>query len=262
MGTAQVQGELWGAKANDWADIQEPSWRPVYETVLAKLRVSPGTKLLDIGCGAGGGLLAARELGAEVAGLDAAETLVAIARRRLPHARIECGEMEALPFGNESFDAATSFNGFQFAGSVGAALSEAQRVLKPDGKLAMLVWGRKEHCDLLGAILPPVMAMLPAPPPGSPAPFAYTEPGVIENLMEKTGLVPQASGEFDCAFSYPDAEIACRAIASAGLLVRAARLAGEENVRSFIAKGLAAFTQGDGTIVIRNRFRWVIAGRS
>ena len=35
MGTADVQGELWGARAADWATVQEPTWRPVYERVLA-----------------------------------------------------------------------------------------------------------------------------------------------------------------------------------------------------------------------------------
>src|SRR5688572_31538984 len=98
MGTAQVQGELWGAKAGDWTTLQEPGWRPVYETVLREAGVGTGTKLLDAGCGAGGALLVAREMGADVAGLDAAPALVAIARERLPGARIEVGELEELPF--------------------------------------------------------------------------------------------------------------------------------------------------------------------
>jgi len=262
MGTAQVQGELWGAKPDDWADIQEPSWRPVYERLLAELKVQPGTKLLDIGCGAGGALLAARERGAEIAGLDAAETLVAIARRRLKDARIEHGEMEELPFADASFDAVTSFNAFQFAGSVMGALKQARRVLKLNGKLGMLVWGRREDCDLMGAILPPVMAILPAPPPGASAPIPYAEPGMIESLMEKAGLAPEANGEFDCAFSYPDSEIAWRAISSAGVMVRAARFAGEDTVREAIFGTLKPFVGADGTVIIRNRFRWVIAERA
>src|SRR5678816_4858725 len=30
MGSAKIQGELWGAKAADWAEVQEPGWREVY----------------------------------------------------------------------------------------------------------------------------------------------------------------------------------------------------------------------------------------
>jgi hypothetical protein len=71
MGTAEVQGELWGASAADWATVQEPAWRPVYERVLDLAGVGIGISLLDIGCGAGGALMAAQRRGAAVAGLDA-----------------------------------------------------------------------------------------------------------------------------------------------------------------------------------------------
>lgn len=110
MGTAAVQGELWGARAQDWADLNEPAWRPVFEAALKLAGVAPGKRLIDIGCGAGGALVAARQFGAEVAGLDASANLVAIARERLPHARVEIGEMEDLPFDNETFDIATGIN--------------------------------------------------------------------------------------------------------------------------------------------------------
>jgi cyclopropane fatty-acyl-phospholipid synthase-like methyltransferase len=73
MGTAEVQGALWGARARDWADIQEPAWRPVFEAALRHAGVGAGTLLLDVGCGAGGALALAREMGAEVAGLGCRE---------------------------------------------------------------------------------------------------------------------------------------------------------------------------------------------
>jgi SAM-dependent methyltransferase len=258
MGTAEVQGELWGAKAADWVTVQEPVWRPVYETVLRHLGVGSGTTLLDLACGAGGALLVARTMGAEVAGLDAAHTLVAIARERLPGARIEIGEMEELPFADSAFDIVTGFNAFQFAGDVGHAIAEAKRVLKPGGKLATLVWGRRTDCELLSRILAPVMSMLPAPPSGSPPAPAFAEPGVIEGLMEKVSLTPLASGEFDCSFAYQDQHAAWRAISSAGSLVRAVRLLGEDKVKASVTGTFGPFTRADGTIAHRNRFRWVI----
>ena len=258
MGTAEVHGELWGAKADDWTAVQEPQWRPVYQTVLQEVGVGPSTKLLDLACGAGGALLVAQEMGAEVAGLDAARTLVAIARRRLPGARIEIGEMEELPFADSSFDIVTGFNAFQFAGDVGRAITEGKRVLKPGGKLAILVWGRRADCDLLGHILAPVMSMLPPPPGGSvPAP-AFAEPGVVEGLMERASLTPLASGEFDYIFVYEDERAAWRAISSAGSLVRAVRLLGEDKVKAAVTGTFSPFTRADGTIAHRNRFRWVI----
>jgi SAM-dependent methyltransferase len=259
VGTAQVQGELWGAKAADWAELQEPAWRPVYDAVLARAGVAGGTKLLDVGCGAGGALVAARSLGAEVWGLDAAQNLVEVARKRLPGARVEVGEMEELPFGDAEFDVVTGFNSFQFAGDVERALREARRVCKPQGTVAMLVWGRKEECDLCGATLPAVLALLPPPPSGSPSLKPLSEPGVIEAMMHGSGLRPTARGELDSEFAYADVATACRAISSAGMLVRAVRVAGEEPVCKAIIGTLAPFTRADGSVCQRNRFQWVTA---
>jgi len=259
MGTAAVQGELWGARARDWAEIQEPAWRPVYEALLGNLNVGAGTRLLDIGCGAGGALLAARGRGAQVAGLDASQALVAVARERLPGSRIEAGEMETLPFEDASFDVVTGFNAFQFAGDLGAALREARRVCCPGGQVAMLAWGRKEDCELCAATLPAVLALLPPPPAGQSASAPLSDPGVMESAMQSAGLRPREQGEIDCAFTYPDAATAWRAISSAGMVIRAIRHAGEEAVRGAVLGTLAAFTRPDGSIRQRNRFRWVAA---
>ena len=67
MGTATVQGELWGARAQDWADLNEPAWQPVFAAALQRAGVDPGNRIVDIGCGAGGALIVARQFGAEVA---------------------------------------------------------------------------------------------------------------------------------------------------------------------------------------------------
>src|SRR5438132_12106126 len=149
IGSAAIQGELWGLRARDWAELNEPAWRPVFEVALDLAELTPGKHLLDIGCGAGGALVIARRRGAEVTGLDAAANLAAIARERLPGARIEIGEMEDLPFDGESFDIVTGINSFQFAGDIVNALAEARRVLRPNGTLVMLVWGRGDDCELV-----------------------------------------------------------------------------------------------------------------
>jgi SAM-dependent methyltransferase len=262
MGTAEIQGELWGARARDWAELQEPAWRPLYEAVLLRAGVAAGTRLLDIGCGAGGALVEARQLGSKVSGLDASEPLTTVARERLPGARIEVGEMEQLPFEDRCFDVVTGFNSFQFAGDVAGALGEARRVCRLGGKVATMVWGRKEECELITAVLPAMMALIPPPPPsGGPAPLDFGSPGVLEGLMERAGLLPQASGDLDAVFEYPDAATAVRALSSAGPATRAARHAGEEALRNAVSAALARFTRSDGSVALKNRFRLVVAAR-
>jgi hypothetical protein len=53
MGSAQIQGDLWGTRAGEWADLQEGSFRPLYEAGFSAAHVDTGTSLLDVGCGAG-----------------------------------------------------------------------------------------------------------------------------------------------------------------------------------------------------------------
>jgi SAM-dependent methyltransferase len=256
MGTAKVQGEWWGAKAAQWVAYQEPVWRPVYDEVLHRLGVGRGTKLLDVGCGAGGALVVGKDLGAEVAGLDASEALVAIARKRLPDARIDVGEMEELPFADAAFDAVTGFNSFQFAGDAARALREAARVCRHGGAVAVLIWGRPEDCDIPRAIVPKLAPLLPSPPAKITSPFN------VEALLEQAGLKPGERGEIACAFTYADADTAWRANSAAAPFVRAARHSGEERVQATFADAVQDFVQKDGAVVLNNKFRWFICRRT
>ena len=68
-----------------------------------------------------------------------------------------------------SLAVATGFNSFQYAASVTNALAEAHRVLKPGGRLVVMIWGNKEDCEAL-SYLKAVGSMLPPPPPGPDSP--------------------------------------------------------------------------------------------
>jgi SAM-dependent methyltransferase len=254
--TAAIQGELWGARARDWADENEPLWRPVFETAVKQAGAAAGKRYLDIGCGTGGALIAARDCGAEVAGLDASENFVAIARERLPGAKIEVGEMEELPFDDRTFDIVTGINSFQFAGDIVRALAEAGRVLRKDGTLLMLVWGRREDCEFISGTMPAVFALLP-PNPAALPPLPLAEPGTIESLMREAGLQPTGSGEFPEPVVVRNVDTAIRVVLSGA--ARAIRHAGEEAVANAIRGTLPRFTRPDGTVVWNNRFRWVTA---
>ena len=82
--SSEAHGRFWGARAQDWAEIQEGKVRPVYESVLERTGVQSGTRYLDIGCGAGMAAQIAMSRGADVSGIDAADALLSIARSRVP----------------------------------------------------------------------------------------------------------------------------------------------------------------------------------
>ncbi|MCB1968200.1 MAG: class I SAM-dependent methyltransferase, partial [Candidatus Accumulibacter sp.] len=163
--TAGINGRPWGARARDWADIQEGGCRPVYLAVFERVGLRAGMRCLDAGCGAGMASQIAAERGALVSGLDAADNLLAIARERVPAGDLRVGDLEGLPFADHSFDLVTGFNSFQFAGNPGLALAEARRVTRPGGHVAIVTWGSPEGMEaasLLAALRP----LLPPPPPG------------------------------------------------------------------------------------------------
>lgn len=98
--------------------------------------------LLEIGCGTGPVLLAARSAGdryRRVAGVDIALRWLIVAQRRLADHRAEipllCACAEALPFGDGGFDRVVADSMLEHATDQRASLSEAHRVLRPAGRL-------------------------------------------------------------------------------------------------------------------------------
>src|ERR1700704_2251087 len=102
-GTAATQSDLWGARPRDWAEVQEIQVRPLYDAVFDATEVGHHTRMLAVGCGAGLGTQLARERGAPIAGCDATEPLLEVARERVPDGDFRSGDMEQLPFDDNSF---------------------------------------------------------------------------------------------------------------------------------------------------------------
>jgi SAM-dependent methyltransferase len=258
MGTATVQGELWSVHASNWAKFQEQMLLPAYQAVFEQTGVGVNTRLLDVGCGTGLAAQLAARLGARVSGIDAAPAAIAIARERTPSGDFRVGEMEELPYADDSFDVVTGFNAFQYAADPVGALQQARRVVRPGGAVVMLTWGSAQECEH-SHTLAAVNALLPPPPPGAGGPFALSEPGKLEALLQSAGLQPQRSGAADCPFVYPDDETAWQAISSPGVMVRPLRAAGEERVRQAILASLVPYRANGSGYRQENRFRYVIA---
>jgi len=144
-------GRAWGERAADWAYLIEPYARGANDALFDRTGVGPGTELLDIACGSGYAASVAACRGATVSGLDASEAMIAIARARTPAGDLRVGDMFALPFDDDHFNVATSFNGI-WKGCE-AALIEARRVVRPGGLVGFTFWGppgRRPDADPAG----------------------------------------------------------------------------------------------------------------
>jgi SAM-dependent methyltransferase len=203
----------------------------------------------------------AADLGAAVAGIDASAALLEIARDRLPGARLEQGDLEILPFEDDSFDVVTGFNAFQYAADPVAALREARRVVRPGGKVFVMTWGEPagmEAAALVAALKP----LLPPPPPGAAGPFALSEPGKLEELAARAGLTPREVFDVACPWTYPDLATALKGLGSSGVAVKAAETSGQAALDAAHEAALAPFIQPDGSYRIGARFRILVAEKA
>lgn len=263
MGSAIVQGQLWGALARDWAMYGEQLCLPLQGAALDAAHVTSGTRLLDAGCGAGLLALLASLRGAEVSAIDAAGSLLEIARERVPSADVRQGDLEALPFTDASFDAVTAVNSIFYANDMSAAMREIARVVRPGGRVVITAWGPPERCEVMTDIFSKLGPLMPPPPPGSATahPGALSQPGALAAVLAGAGLQVADEGEVACPFVFPDAEISWRAHRSAGPNQLAMAHSGEAAVRAVFADADRAHTRPDGTIRYENVFLWAAGQR-
>lgn len=258
MGSATIQGRLWGSHARDFATYLEQVCLPLFGAALDAAHVTYATRLLDAGCGAGLLSLLATLRGAQVSGLDASAPLLEIARERVPSADFREGDLEALPFADDSFDAVTAVNVVFYASDMAASIRELGRVARPGGRVVVTAWGPLERCEFLRAVISSVGELMPPPPPGRtpPHPGALSQPGALAGALEHAGLRVVAEGEVDCPFVFPSADISWRANASAGPNQMAISHSGEEAVRAAFERADLAHMQPDGSIRYENVFLW------
>jgi SAM-dependent methyltransferase len=132
------------ARASVYAGLAGPDSR---EIAFDAVREAAPKRVLEVGCG--WGEFAARmqdELGATVVAIDISPRMVELARERGVDARE--GDVQALPFEDESFDCAVAKCMLYHAPDIDRALAELRRVLRPGGRLVATTNG-KRHLEEL-----------------------------------------------------------------------------------------------------------------
>ncbi len=111
---------------------------------IAALDPQAGERVVDIGAGMG---FLSREIAdrvgatGKVHAIDLAEAMLELARQRCADRSwidIRQGDATALPLADESVDAALSLQVFEYVPAVDQAIREAQRVLRPGGRLVIV----------------------------------------------------------------------------------------------------------------------------
>jgi SAM-dependent methyltransferase len=257
-GSAAMQGDLWSVRASDYAEVQEPTFLPLYESVVARSEVAGASAVLDVGCGPGLAVQTLAKKIGRVAGVDATAPFIAIARKRVPQGDFRVAEMQELPHADGSFDVVTGFNAFQYAAKPVNALREARRVAKRGGVLVIAVWGLPEECQAAGH-LKALGALMPPPPPGAPGPFALSDEAKLRAFAAEAGVAPLTVIDVSCPWIYPNLETALKGMLSAGPAERAIRASSMQQASDAIAGAIAPYRTASGAYHLNNVFRYLIA---
>ena len=138
--------------------------------ILRNMNIAPGSRMLDVGCGAGQIAIPAARAGVKVTGIDIATNLVEQARARAAaeglSIQFDEGDAEQLPYPDASFDVVVSLVGAMFAPRPDEVAAEMMRVCRPGGRIIMVNWTPSGFIGQMfkvnGKHVPPP-AIMPAP---------------------------------------------------------------------------------------------------
>lgn len=261
----QWRGETGGAWVRRQADLDR-TMAAVTTLLLDRARLAPGSRVLDVGCGAGDTTLAAaRAIGPEghVTGQDVAAQLLALAQARaeaagLANVSLVEGDAQTDRAPGGPFDAMISRFGVMFFVDPVAAFANIGGQLRTGGQLTFAAWAAAAENPWFA--LPASVAALrlgPPPPadPDAPGPTAFRDPARVTGLLARAGLRDAEAEVRDLELHHPGG---VAALADLGMEVGpAARLlrlrAGTAADRAAVARGIeeafAAFASADGVRV-------------
>jgi 2-polyprenyl-3-methyl-5-hydroxy-6-metoxy-1,4-benzoquinol methylase len=163
-------------------DVQGDIYRERHAAALAwidSLALAPGSRVLDIGCGAGFMAVALAQRGFRVEAVDAAEAMVELARRHAAESGttdvlcVDLGDVYSLAFENDAFDLVIALGVIPWLGRPEQAIREMARVTRPGGHVIFNAANSLGLCRLLDPRKNPIYLAL--------------KPGVKE-VLERTGL--------------------------------------------------------------------------
>jgi ubiquinone/menaquinone biosynthesis C-methylase UbiE len=246
----------WEAIAGCFYECWSPITRQAIDALLDAAHVVQGSRVLDVGTGAGDAVGHAVERGAEATGVDVAAAMVEIAAGRNPEATFIQAAAADLPFADGSFDAVVGNNVIQHIGEPGNAARELGRVLAPGGRIALSTWDGPERSPFFAAVLGAVAnADVPSPTeaPAGPSFFQFTDDAVFRALLEGAGFEAVAVDAIVVEIPVASANELITSLAAGtvrvGAALRAADAMQRERMRESLQERLVEWRRGSGFAV-------------
>ena len=251
-------------------DFYDAELRAHHEHLRAAYGITSGDSVLDVGCGTG---LTTREAAraaapGRVVGVDVSERMLERAREltaaeRLDNVRYELGDAQVHRFDPAGFDVAISRFGTMFFSDPAAAFANLATALRPDARLVLLVWQRREDNEWM-LELDAALGDARQPPPPAADPFSLGDPAATERLLEGAGFTGiRFEGVHEPVFYGHDVDAALAIVRGFQDTTAAlARLSDEEATRTLgrLRDLLAAHYAGDRGVALDSR-SWLITAR-
>ncbi|ADP81183.1 class I SAM-dependent methyltransferase [Pseudofrankia inefficax] len=213
------QKALWsGVAGRGWVAAQElldRMYQP-FEDLLAD-SVAPGSRVLDVGCGAGATTLAAARRAGErggCVGVDISEPMIEAARARAERedvaARFLHGDAASHTFQPAAFDVVISRFGVMFFDDAVGAFSNLRGAARPGGRLRFVAWrGPAENPFLTAAeqAASPLLPGLASRDPDAPGPFALARHDHTRRVLTDSGWTGIDIQRLDVPCSLAEAEL-------------------------------------------------------
>jgi ubiquinone/menaquinone biosynthesis C-methylase UbiE len=203
------EAEGWGDRAETYGDLLGSMTARIAEPLLDAAGVRHNMRVLDVATGPGYAAERAAARGAHPVGIDIAEGMLALARRRRPELEFRWSDAEELRFEDGSFDAVVGGFVVNHLPHPERAMAEAARVLAPGGAVAFSVWDRPER-NRLNGVFRDAMADVGVPSLAEieqgPDPTRFSDDPEFVALLEGAGLREATVETISVTLTVPDAD--------------------------------------------------------
>ncbi len=177
--------------------------RPLAVRFADMAGITEGQSALDVGCGPGAltGVLVDRLGPTAVSACDPSEPFVAECARRHPGVDVRHGRAEAIPFGDDQFDAALAQLVLHFVSDPNQAAAELKRVVRPGGTVAACVWDFDHGMEMLRRFWDAALAIDPHAPDEART-MRFGRAGEIAELFASAGMNVVEETTLDVATTY------------------------------------------------------------